>query len=141
MHYTVKEFSERFGVTEHTLRYYTDIGLLPCKRDNCNRRVFDEESENWMEGIRCLRECGFSIQDIKKYCELCRKEESQETLRARYEMILNARTDAYARLKEAKTAVDFIEKKVAHYESILAGLIHDDSNPNTWTEKDRPCHN
>ena len=53
MYYTVKEFAERYGITEHTLRYYTDIGLLPCKRDGGNRRVFDEESENWMEGIKC----------------------------------------------------------------------------------------
>ena len=51
MYYTVKEFAERYGITEHTLRYYTDIGLLPCKRDGGNRRVFDEESENLDEKV------------------------------------------------------------------------------------------
>lgn len=35
-----------FGVTEHTLRFYTGKGLLPCARDGGNRRVFDEESVN-----------------------------------------------------------------------------------------------
>jgi len=138
MYYTVKEFAERYGITEHTLRYYTDIGLLPCKRDGGNRRVFDEESEKWMEGIKCLRGCGFSIEDVKKYCDLCRKEESGETLRARYEMILNARKDAYARLEEAKAVVAYMEKKVAHYESIIAGSAPDDSNPNTWTKDHKP---
>ena len=29
MNYTIKEMAERFGVTEHTLRFYTDKGLLP----------------------------------------------------------------------------------------------------------------
>lgn len=140
MDYTVKEFAGRYGITEHTLRYYTDIGLLPCKRDSGNRRVFDEESENWMEGIKCLRGCGFSIEDIKKYCDLCRKEASDETLRARYKMILNARADAYARLENAKEVVAYMEKKVAHYESILNGDSSDDSNPNTWTEQNRPHH-
>lgn len=45
MYYTVKQFAEMFNTTEHTIRYYTDIGLLPCQRDGGNRRVFDEESE------------------------------------------------------------------------------------------------
>ena len=30
---------ELFGVTEHTLRFYTDEGLLPCERDGGNRRI------------------------------------------------------------------------------------------------------
>ena len=38
MEYTLKEFAELFGITEHTVRYYTDIDLLPCRRDGQNRR-------------------------------------------------------------------------------------------------------
>ena len=38
MTYTVKEFTQMFHVTEHTVRYYTDIGLLPCNRDGGNHR-------------------------------------------------------------------------------------------------------
>ena len=51
MHYIIKQMSEMFGVTEHTLRYYTDMGLLPCERDGGNRRVFNDESVNWLQGI------------------------------------------------------------------------------------------
>lgn len=72
---------------------------------------------------------------------LSRTEESGETLRAIYEMILNARADAYKRLEEAQAVVAYMEKKVAHYESILKGATPDDSNPNTWTEQNRPHHN
>ena len=32
-------FFELFGVTEHTLRFYTDEGLLHCERDGGNRRI------------------------------------------------------------------------------------------------------
>ena len=38
MTYTVKEFTQMFHVTEHTVRYYTDIGLLPCNRDGGNQQ-------------------------------------------------------------------------------------------------------
>lgn len=64
MRYTIKQMAEMFGVTEHTLRFYTDKGLLPCERDSGNRRVFTEESVNWMQGIQCLKGCGVSLEDI-----------------------------------------------------------------------------
>ena len=40
MIYTLKQFAEMFHTTEHTIRYYTDINLLPCQRDKRNRRHF-----------------------------------------------------------------------------------------------------
>ena len=84
MYYTIRQMAELFGVTEHTLRFYTDKGLLPCTRDGGNRRVFDEESVNWMQGIQCLKGCGASLEDIQAYCRLCLAEGSEENLRARY---------------------------------------------------------
>ena len=91
MIYTLKQFAEMFNTTEHTIRYYTDINLLPCQRDKGNRRIFNEESVNWMQGIACLKGCGASIVDIKEYCDLCRLPESRETLYARYQIILRQR--------------------------------------------------
>jgi DNA-binding transcriptional MerR regulator len=66
MYYTIKQMAQMFDVTEHTLRYYTDQGLLPCERDGGNRRVFNEKSINWMQGIKCLKGCGASIDDIRE---------------------------------------------------------------------------
>ena len=120
MHYTIKQMSEMFGVTEHTLRYYTDMGLLPCERDGGNRRVFNDESVNWMQGIKCLKGCVASIEDIKEYCRLCLLEESEENLRARYQIILKQRDEAYKKVEEAKSTARYIDDKVAHYEAILA---------------------
>ena len=82
MYYTIRQMAEMCEVTEHTLRFYTDKGLLPCERDGGNRRVFNEESVNWMQGIQCLKGCGASIEDIQAYCRLCLAEESEENLRA-----------------------------------------------------------
>lgn len=136
--YTLKQFADMFDVTEHTIRYYTDIGLLPCRRDGRNRRVFDEESVNWMQGIACLKGCGASIEDIKEYCDLCRLPESEDTLRARYRIILRQRERAHERVAEAKATAAYMDGKVRHYEQILSGLIPDDSNPERWTKATRP---
>lgn len=138
MYYTMKQFAEMFHTTEHTLRYYTDMGLLPCERDGSNRRVFNDESINWMQGITCLKGCGASIEDIKEYCELCKLPESEDTLKARYAIILRSREQSYERLEEAKKTVEYMEHKVKHYEDILTGLIPDDSNPAKWTGETRP---
>ena len=138
MTYTIRQMAERFHVTEHTIRYYTDIGLLPCRRDAGNRRIFDEESVNWMQGITCLKGCGASIEDISEYCRLCLLEESEENLTARYRIILRQREKAYRRLQEAMDTVHYMDRKVAHYESILSGLAPDDTNPQKWTPENRP---
>lgn len=138
MYYTMKQFAEMFHTTEHTLRYYTDMGLLPCERDGGNRRVFNDDSMNWMQGITCLKGCGASIEDIKEYCELCKLPESEDTLKARYVIILRSREQSYERLEEAKKIVEYMEHKVKHYEDILTGLIPDDSNPAKWTGETRP---
>ena len=138
MNYTIKEFAEKFNASEHTVRYYTDIGLLPCKRDGGNRRIFDEESVNWMQGIVCLKGCGASIEDIKEYCRLCLEQENEENLKARYRIILKQRDQAYKRLEEAKATVEYMNGKVKHYEDILSGAVPDDSNPKNWTETSRP---
>lgn len=137
MTYTIKQMAEMFDVTEHTLRFYTDEGLLPCERDGGDRRVFDEGSVSWMQGIKCLKGCGASIEDIREYCRLCLLEGSEENLRARYAIILKQREAAYKRLEEAKATAKYM---VAHYEAILAGLAPDDMNPKNWTAEDRPKH-
>ena len=138
MIYTLKQFAEMFNTTEHTIRYYTDINLLPCQRDKGNRRIFNEESVNWRQGIACLKGCGASIEDIKEYCDLCRLPESGETLYARYQIILRQREQAYKRIEEANATAAYMDEKVQHYEQILSGLIPDDSNPAYWTEDTRP---
>lgn len=140
MNYTIKQMAELFGVTEHTLRFYTDKGLLPCQRDGGNRRVFSEESVNWMQGIQCLKGCGASLEDIQEYCRLCLQKESEENLRARYAIILKQRTEVYKRLEEAKATAAYMDQKAAHYEAILAGLAPDDTNPKNWTPENRPVH-
>ena len=140
MYYTIRQMAERFGVTEHTLQFYTDKGLLPCARDSGNRRVFDEESVNWMQGIQCLKGCGASLEDIQAYCRLCLVEGSEENLWARYAIIRKQREAAHQRVEEAKATAKYMDDKAAHYEAILAGLAPDDTNPKNWTAENRPKH-
>lgn len=138
MYYTIKQLADMFHTTEHTIRYYTNIGILPCRREGGKRRVFDEESVNWMQGIICLKGCGASIEEIKRYCELCKQPESKENMEARYQIILNQWEEAHKRIEEAKAIAEYMDKKVEHYQAVLAGLTPDDTNPGKWTKETRP---
>lgn len=129
--YTVKDISGILGLTEHTVRYYTDIGLVPnMKRDKNNIRVFDEEAVNWLTGVKYLKQCGMSIEDIKGYVNLCLA--GEDTIQERYEIILRYEAIAKAQLEEAKERLNYMSKKASHYLDIVNKVIPDDTNPGTW---------
>ena len=66
--YTMKEVCEKLDMTYETLKYYCNEGLVPnVKRDKNNHRIFDENTVNWISSLSCLKKCGMSIQDMKKY--------------------------------------------------------------------------
>lgn len=136
--YTVQEVAQMYGISKHTIRFYTDKGLIPpLKRDKNNNRLFDRESLNWLEGCICLKGCGMSIKDLKHYGELCLKGNS--TLKERYGMVKKYRDLAKENLLNAQKVLDYAEHKVEHYENILQGKTFDNSNPSTWTKSELNC--
>lgn len=129
--YTVKEVSELLDLTEHTIRYYTDKGLVPSViRDKNNIRLFNEESINWLKGIKYLKGTGMSIESMKEYVDLCLKGES--TIQERYQIILDQKEIAERQLKEAKERVEYLQNKAAHYLEIVNHTIVDDTIPGKW---------
>ncbi len=132
--YTVKETAAILGLTEHTIRFYTDKGLVPTvKRDKNNNRLFDEESINWLTGVKYLKECGMSLEAIKEYINLCL--EGDSTIQERYKIILEQKKIAETQLKEAKKRMEYMRAKAAHYLEIVNKNIPDDMNPGKWQEK------
>ena len=132
--FTVKEVSKLLDLTEHTVRFYTDKGLVPSvQRDKNNNRLFDQESINWLIGVKYLKQVGMSVEDIKSYVDLCL--EGNRTIQERYEIILKQKEIAQAQLEEAKRTVKYMEEKATHYLEIINGLIPDDTNPGDWESK------
>ncbi|MBS4196484.1 MerR family transcriptional regulator [Lederbergia citri] len=133
--YTVKEVAKLLDLTEHTVRFYTDKGLVPTlQRDKNNNRLFDEKSINWLTGVKFLKKCGMSVEDIKTYVDLCLKGDS--TIQERYEIILKQKEIAETQFEEAKRTVKYMEDKATHYLDIINQVIPDDTNPANW-QKDK----
>ena len=125
--YKVKEIPALLSMSEHTVRYYTDIGLVPSiKRDKNGNRLFDEQSKNWLIGIKNLRMAGMSIQAVKDYVNLCLEGES--TLERRYEIILEQKQRLEEQLKELNQSYQYIKNKINWYLDIMNHRIPDYSN-------------
>ena len=127
--YTTKQFARLFDVNEPTIRYYTNLGLLPCLRDENNQRIFNETSVRMMKDINCLKYCGASLEDIKEYYTLCQNPCTKQSLEERHKFMLKLKDQAKERMEMAKSSYECMEWKVNHIEEIIEGKIPDDTNP------------
>lgn len=66
---TIKDVSRRSGLSEPTLRYYEEVGLIgPITRDaRSGHRSYDEKDLDAAQGLACLRAMGVGIQDMRTY--------------------------------------------------------------------------
>lgn len=129
--YTVKEVAARLGMSEHTIRFYTDKGLIPSvRRGKNNVRLFDEEAVNWLTGVRYLKESGLPLDEVRRYVELCL--EGDATISARHEIIVRQREQARLQLEEARKKLEFLERKAAIYEETIQKNLPDSLNPALW---------
>ena len=127
--YTVKEVSEILNLSEHTIRYYTDQGIVEVKRDQNNRRLFDEQAIDWLRGARYLKGLGMSIEDIKQFHALC-KQDGDEAIQARLDILLKQQTQVLEELEHAKKRVEYLNHKIEKERKVLQHLIPDSQNPN-----------
>lgn len=103
-----------------TLKFYCNKGLIPnVKRDNNNRRIFDERDVKWIKDLSCLKKCGMSIQEMKDYLELCLQGES--TIPERKELLMKKQAALRDSIKELEDSVAYIDWKQNFYDEVLSG--------------------
>ncbi len=66
---TIQDVSRRSGLSEPTLRYYEEIGLIgPIARDpNSRHRRYREEEVDTLQVLACLRAMGVGIEEMRTY--------------------------------------------------------------------------
>src|ERR1700721_467604 len=66
---TIQDVSRRSGLSEPTLRYYEETGLIgPVDRDPSSRhRRYREEDLDTLQALACLRAMGGGIEDMRTY--------------------------------------------------------------------------
>lgn len=115
MPYSIAEVAERTGLTPHTLRYYErdDLLLVPVARDAGGRRSYDDADVRWITMLTRLRGTGMPIRDIRRYAELVRAGDGNET--ERLDLLTAHRQRVLAQLAEVTDHLGAIEGKIAIY--------------------------
>lgn len=126
--YTIKDVSEKMGVSEHTLRFWAKSGFFPfIKRNENNIRIFSEDDLGWVRIVKCLRSVGTDNKAIKRYIDLCIKGDS--TIPERYGIIQATKLKAEQQMEELKQQLDLLEYKEKYYQNLIKNNLKDGWNP------------
>ena len=124
MEYTIKQVSEKTGLSIYALRYYDKEGLLPLvKRSPSGIRKFSDNDIDWLGLICCLKNSGMSIDNIKEFMNLCLQ--GNETVEIRKNILLKHKENILAQMKQLESSLSTINYKIEHYKEI--GIFHIDS--------------
>ena len=84
---TIKEVSEKYDISQDTLRYYERIGMIPpVTRTSSGIRDYQESDLGWVEHVICMRSAGLPVESIIEYVKLC--QEGDETIPARLQLLV-----------------------------------------------------
>ena len=120
MTYTMMQTCKETDMTYQALKYYCNEGLVPnVKRDDNNRRIFDERDVKWIKDLVCLKKCGMSIKEMKEYLDLCLQGPS--TIPERKVMQAEKKKALQAQIAELNEYVDYIDWKQNFYDEVQSG--------------------
>lgn len=127
MQYSMKQTCQEVGMTYETLKFYCNQGLVPnVKRDKNNYRVFDERDIEWIKGLICLKRCGMSLEDMKRYLALCLRGKS--TIPERKEILKQQRDFLVKKMENLQEDIAYIDWKQRYYDDVLSGKTTYTSN-------------
>lgn len=115
---TISEISNKYELTQDTLRYYERIGLIPNVNRNENGvRDYREEDCNWIEFIKCMRGAGIPIEALVKYVNLF--QQGDKTIESRKEILIEQRDNLIAKIEEMQDSLKRLNHKIDSYDRCL----------------------
>ncbi|HBA63009.1 MAG TPA: MerR family transcriptional regulator [Lachnospiraceae bacterium] len=108
---TISEVSQKYGLSQDTLRYYERIGLIPkVERTKSGIRNYTEESCGWISLVKCMRSAGIPIDTLIEYCALM--QQGDDTLPARKELLVGEREKLIMKIEEMQKTLERLNKKI-----------------------------
>jgi Predicted transcriptional regulators len=128
---TIKQASEKTGISIDNLRYYERMGLIPVvPRTESGIRDYDEMAIHWIEFAINFKKAGMSLEGIREYIQLAMQGIS--TKEARWEILLQTKAGLQKKMHDLQESMDAINYKIYTYdqkcEPIMTELI------NSWKQ-------
>lgn len=112
---TIAQVSQKYGLSQDTLRYYERIGIIPpVPRNKSGIRDYDEVSCSWIELMKCMRSSGVQIEALIEYVTLF--QQGDATLDARKALLVEQRDQLVSRMAEMQASLDLLNQKIDRYE-------------------------
>lgn len=136
----IGEAASRAEVTQRTLRYYEEKGLLkPPTRMEGGFRLYSSEDMERVERIKELRDLlGFSLADIK---EMVEAEDVKEQIRAewRRDAAIDEKAEKILRAREATLhQIALVEEKMERMAEMSRQLAERKAKYDTWLRNNAP---
>lgn len=115
--YSIGEFAEKVGLTTYTLRYYEKQNLIVPKRDENDRRYYDDQDLKWIGFILHLKGTGMLMSEIQDYVAL--RKVGDSTIEARKELLQQVRKRSLAEIEEREAHLQILSHKIDWYDGKL----------------------
>ncbi len=120
---TIKEVSEKYGLSQDTLRYYEKIGVIPpVTRTSGGIRNYTEQDIGWVENAVCMRSAGLPVEVIAEYCRLFSM--GDPTIGARLELLTEQRKKLIEQKEQLEAEISRLDYKIGRYEiAVKTGVL------------------
>lgn len=112
---TIKEVSEKYNISQDTLRYYERIGMIPeISRTPGGIRNYQESDLGWVELAICMRSAGLPIEALIEYVKLY--QQGDATFAARLQLLQEQRESLEEQKTQLEKAINKLKYKISRYE-------------------------
>ena len=120
---TIKEVSERCGISQDTLRYYERVKVIPAvTRTSGGIRDYQEEDLKWVEQAVCMRNAGLPIESLIEYQRLF--QEGDATIPARLELLTGQMEALQKQKAQIEETINRLSYKISRYEeAVKTGVL------------------
>lgn len=115
---TIKEVSEKYHISQDTLRYYERVKMIPTVTRNASGiRDYQDEDLSWVELAICMRSAGLPIEAMIEYVRLY--QEGDKTIVARLDLLNNQMEVLKKQKEQIEETMAKLNYKISHYEEAM----------------------
>ena len=120
---TIKEVSEKYEISQDTLRYYERVGMIPpVTRTAGGIRNYPKEDPRWVELAQCMRSAGLPVEAMIEYVRLFQEWDS--TISARLQLLTDQREMLLEQRRQIDETLNRLNYKISRYEeAVQTGVL------------------
>jgi MerR family copper efflux transcriptional regulator len=119
---TIQQVSRRSGMSEPTLRYYEEVGLIgPVDRDTSSgHRRYSDGDLDVLQVLACLRALGMGIEDMRTY-QANRRRSGTAVAAEQRDLLLRHAERMAAEIAALYSRLDYLREKAALWDARAHG--------------------